>query len=1121
MKPLFSIRLLLLTAPLLCGSIPAATVTVTTTTDEVNGNTTSIANLIATPGGAGISLREAIIAANNTAGADTITLPAGTYTLTIANTGGVNEDGCLRGDLDVTDSLTITGAGAATTIVQAGTTAANGIDKVLAINPLCDHAVAFTMSGVTIRFGRNTQPYGAADFSFTGGGMDWCGNGAGSLTLTSCVISDNNNTDGYGGGLNIDEVAPATGVVTISNTRFSNNTSKYWGGGLNVFGDNVRVTISGSTIMNNNTLGTGGAGAQGGGINIRITNQNDGDGAPTPFVTIGNTTVSGNTGVGFGGGIDLAGAGNQDVTITNTAITGNSLIVVAGGVSNTTGGGLEHNNNAARTTTLSNVLIANNQSAGSATSNGGGLAHGAGNLIVRNSTISGNSTRSDGGGIYVTTDPALTLINTTISNNRADSDNNASGTGGGIRKLAGVGTVTLQNTISDGNFKGTGSTVDEVSGAVTANFSLIGNTTGATITGANNQLNVSGRLAALANNGGPSVGLAGFTAVLQTHGLLAGSPALDNGSNALVPAALTTDQRGTGFARILDAADADTTDEVDIGSYEAHPAVEDIANQTINEDGSFSVTVNLGDADLVFDSVTAVSGNTTLVPNNVANLSLSGSGSSRTLTVNPMANLFGNSTLTLTVTDTVAGSTQTMTDTLVLTVTEVNDAPTGTNDSLSTIAEDSGARTNSVASLLANDSQGPANESGQTLTMINVGSAVGGTVSLVGTNVVFTPTADFNGAASFVYTLQDNGTTAGVNDFKTSTATVSFTISEVNDAPGGVNDMLSNVLVNSGTRTNPFTAFLVNDSKGPANESGQVLTIISVGSAVGGAVGISGTDVLFTPASNYFGPAGFVYTLQDNGTTSGANDFKTSTATVSFNIIAVPPTITCPPDITTNTAPGGCRQTVAFSATVVAGVPPPTVTYQLDTSVITSPYAFSRGTNLVMVTASNGAPPNATCSFTVIVNDTEPPTIACSTNITVTTTGNCPAVVNFSTSGSDNCGSPTVVANPLSGSAFAVGTNTVNVTATDAAGNTNTCSFTVTVLPGPSPLLSISQSGTNVVLCWSNAFGCYALQYAPALISPPATNGWTNYPGPFTTNSGNIYVTNGIDAANRFFRLAF
>ncbi|HEX7551620.1 MAG TPA: DUF4347 domain-containing protein, partial [Candidatus Methylomirabilis sp.] len=61
-----------------------APLTVSTTNDVLDGTTTSIATLVANPGADGkISLREAIIAANNTIGADTISLPAGTYRLTI------------------------------------------------------------------------------------------------------------------------------------------------------------------------------------------------------------------------------------------------------------------------------------------------------------------------------------------------------------------------------------------------------------------------------------------------------------------------------------------------------------------------------------------------------------------------------------------------------------------------------------------------------------------------------------------------------------------------------------------------------------------------------------------------------------------------------------------------------------------------------------------------------------------------------------------------------------------------------------------------------------------------------------------------------------------------------
>ena len=60
--------------------------------------------------------------------------------------------------------------------------------------------------------------------------------------------------------------------------------------------------------------------------------------------------------------------------------------------------------------------------------------------------------------------------------------------------------------------------------------------------------------------------------------------------------------------------------------------------------------------------------------------------------------------------------------------------------------------------------------------------------SLVAGTVIFTPAADFNGPASFNYTVQDNGTTNGAADPKTGTGTVNVTITEVNDAPTAVDD---------------------------------------------------------------------------------------------------------------------------------------------------------------------------------------------------------------------------------------------------------------------------------------------------------------------------------------------
>jgi VCBS repeat-containing protein len=224
--------------------------------------------------------------------------------------------------------------------------------------------------------------------------------------------------------------------------------------------------------------------------------------------------------------------------------------------------------------------------------------------------------------------------------------------------------------------------------------------------------------------------------------------------------------------------------------------------------------------------------------------------------------------------------------TVSLTVTEVNDPPIAVNDTLPSVAEDSGQGSIPFSALLANDLPGPANESNQTLAITGISNIVGGTAVIFGDNVVFTPADDFNGTFSFSYSIIDNGTTNGINDFKTATGTASFTVTEINDSPTGVNDALPNILEDA-QQTIPFTTLLANDLKGPANESGQTLTIVAVDSAVGGTVSIVGTDVVFAPTADYNGPAGFVYTLVDNGTTNGQPDPKTSTATVSFTIDAV------------------------------------------------------------------------------------------------------------------------------------------------------------------------------------------------------------------------------------------
>lgn len=259
----------------------------------------------------------------------------------------------------------------------------------------------------------------------------------------------------------------------------------------------------------------------------------------------------------------------------------------------------------------------------------------------------------------------------------------------------------------------------------------------------------------------------------------------------------------------------------------------------------------------------------------------------------PAPNFFGTDTFTYTMNDD-SGLGADSIGTVTVTVTAVNDKPVAQNDPLSSIAEDSGARTILASDLIANDSRGDigdTNESAQTLTIASVGNAVGGTVSINGSgNVVFTPTANFNGPASFTYTVQDNGQTNGSNDFQTSDpATVSFTITEVNDPPIQIGFTLPNIAEDSGTYVIPIANILALFSPGPANESGQTLTLllVSVGGSTSGTVAIVGSNVEFTPTPNYNGPATFNVNVRDNGTTNGQPLFESTSGFFTFFITPV------------------------------------------------------------------------------------------------------------------------------------------------------------------------------------------------------------------------------------------
>jgi CSLREA domain-containing protein/uncharacterized repeat protein (TIGR01451 family) len=305
----------------------ATTWTVTKTTDTDDGVCNS-----------DCSLREAITAANADSG-DTVVVPAGIYALATS-------------ELTVSASMTISGAGAGISVIQAAPNR-----RVLEMS-----AGTVTISGLTITGGN----IGGAEP--TGAGIEKTG---GSLTVMNSAVSGNTATSEAAGprGGGIDNPFGDLTIVqsTIADNQLVSTTQDTAGGGIYDGDSTANLTITGSRITGN-TSGHG----DGGGI-LSLTG-----------FQISSTTIDGNhasnvSSLALGGGVridgsahgvfngdtlsnnvaetsGLAGGGaifaNAPLDITNTTIEGNT----ADGGGATVGGGIQNNSDM----TLTNATVDSN-----------------------------------------------------------------------------------------------------------------------------------------------------------------------------------------------------------------------------------------------------------------------------------------------------------------------------------------------------------------------------------------------------------------------------------------------------------------------------------------------------------------------------------------------------------------------------------------------------------------------------------------------------------------------------------------------------------------------------------------------------------------------------------------
>ena len=149
---------------------------------------------------------------------------------------------------------------------------------------------------------------------------------------------------------------------------------------------------------------------------------------------------------------------------------------------------------------------------------------------------------------------------------------------------------------------------------------------------------------------------------------------------------------------------------------------------------------------------------------------------------------------------------------------------------------------------------------------------------------------------------------------------------------------------------------------------------------------------------------------------------------------------------------------------------------------------FPVGTTPVTCYATNSSgASSAPCTFTVTVQDLQPPLIACPAQQIVNATGPAGAVVSFAVGASDNCG-VTVVSSPASGSLFAIGDTTVQSTATDPSANHAECAFNVHVKGAAEQTADLVAAVNNLNLSKAGVKNALLFQLNAVLTSLQANN---------------------------------
>ena len=345
----------------------------------------------------------------------------------------------------------------------------------------------------------------------------------------------------------------------------------------------------------------------------------------------------------------------------------------------------------------------------------------------------------------------------------------------------------------------------------------------------------------------------------------------------------------------------------------------------------------------------------------------------------PEANYVGADSFTYTASD---GDLESNVATVSITVTAVNDPPQAVDDSYS-VAED-GTLTVAAPGVLGNDSDGD----GDALTASVATGVAHGVLNLTANgSFTYTPDADFSGSDSFTYSVSD-GTASR-------TASVTITVTSVNDAPVAVDD--SYTVDEDSPLSVPAPGVLANDSD---SDNGSLTASVVTAPASGTLVLAPNGSFVYTPAAEFSGNMSFTYRASDGSANSNV-------ATVTISVSSV------------NDAPVAANQSVTTAEDTAAAITLGATDVDEDPLTFTIVSGPAHGTLSGTGAARTYTPAadfNGSDSFTFKANDDSVDSNVATVTITVTAVSDAPVADNQSvTTAEDTAAAITLAARDADG----------------------------------------------------------------------------------------------------------